>query len=113
MGNKMLKIEKTPFEVAEAVKILGEHIRVARVRRRIRQEELAQKCCISRKTLYGIEKGLPGIAIGHIFSVLWCMGLLDTAQGLAAPEHDEHGKILEAAQRKQRVRDSSDINNDF
>lgn len=109
----MTIIEPVVFEVTESLKKLGEHIRVARVRRLIRQEELAQKCGMSRKTLYAIEKGAPGIAVGRVFSVLWALGLLDSANSLASPEQDEHGKILEAAQRKQRVRDLVINDDDF
>lgn len=104
--------ENLPLEVADTVKQLGEHIRMARVRRQMRQDELADKCSISRKTLYNIENGLPGIAIGHIFSVLWALNLLDSAKALADPDADEHGKILEAARLKQRVRDA-EPDNDF
>ena len=104
--------EPVPFEVFDTLKQLGEHIRIARVRRQMRQDELADKCRISRKTLYNIENGSPGIAIGHLFSVLWALNLLDEAKRLANPDNDEHGKILEAAQRKQRVRDP-EPDNDF
>jgi transcriptional regulator with XRE-family HTH domain len=109
----MLKHRKIPFEVSEAVKRLGENIRIARVRRRIRQEDLAEKCDITRKTLYGIENGLPGIAVGNIFTVLWTLGLIESTRAIAEPDEDEHGKILEAAKQPQRVRDSSDVDNDF
>ncbi len=108
----MRTIDPLPLEVAEAVKTLGESIRTARVRRDMRQDELAAKCRISRKTLYNIENGLPGIALGHLFSVLWVLNLLDTAKHLADPEQDEHGKILEAARQKQRVREALP-DNDF
>ena len=109
----MPKISNISFEVSEAVKALGAHIRIARVRRRLRQEALAEKCGISRKTLYGIEKGLPGSAIGNIYTVLWALGLLDSTRSVAEPDMDEHGKILEAAKLPKRIRESFDIDNDF
>lgn len=109
----MIKVEQVPFEVSESIKHLGENIRVARVRRRMRQEELAEKCGVARRTVYSIEKGIPGIAVGHIFSVLWTLGLLDSAKSIAEPNQDEHGKILAAAQQGQRVRDSADVDNNF
>jgi transcriptional regulator with XRE-family HTH domain len=109
----ILKTEPVAFDVSEAVKKLGENIRVARIRRRMRQEELAEKCRISRKTLYAIEKGFPGIGIGNIFAVLWALGLLDSATSLASPDQDEHGKIMEASQQRQRVREPVVIDNDF
>ena len=92
---------------------LGDSVRLARVRRRLSQEELAQACGITRKTLYALEKGAPGATIGTAFTVLWKLGLLGTAASLADPDADEHGKILEAAQRPQRVRQPADNGNDF
>lgn len=104
-----------PQEVASAVQRLGENVRLARVRRRLSQEELAQACGITRKTLYALEKGASGASIATAFTVLWKLGLLGTAVALADPDADEHGKILEAARRPRRVRHpvDSDSNNDF
>ena len=83
------------------------------MRRRMTQDELAQACGITRKTLYALEKGSPGASIGTTFSVLWKLGLLGTTAALADPEEDEHGRILEAARRPQRVRSPVDHDNDF
>lgn len=103
-----------PFEVRKAVSSLGERIRIARIRRRMSQDELALACDISRRTLYRIESGEAGIAVGNIFAVLWKLGLLDSTSVVANPDLDEHGKILESARMPQRVRSSaSDIDNDF
>jgi DNA-binding XRE family transcriptional regulator len=101
------------MEVMSAVQRLGEDIRLARVRRRLSQEELAQACSITRKTLYALEKGAPSTTVGTAFTVLWKLGLLNSATALADPEADEHGKILEAARRPKRVRHPVDSDNDF
>lgn len=102
-----------PLEVEQAIQKLGENIRLARVRRRMSQEELAKACQITRKTLYSIETGVPGIAIGTLLSVLWALGLLDSARHVADPENDEHGKVLETARQPKRVHPSPGIDNDF
>lgn len=101
------------MEIGSAVQRLGENARLARVRRRLSQEELAQACGITRKTLYAFEKGATGTTLGTAFTVLWKLGLLDTAAALADPDADEHGKILEAARRPERVRHPVEIDNDF
>jgi len=90
--------------VQKQLKELGEHLRTARVRRHMSTEDLAQACGIGRRTLYRIENGEPGIALGTLMSVLWALGLLDTIRSVANPDTDDHGKILEAASRPQRVR---------
>jgi transcriptional regulator with XRE-family HTH domain len=101
-----------PVEVQQSVRQLGEHIRTARLRRHLSTEELAQACGIGRRTLYRIENGEPGVAVGTLLAVLWKLGLLDTVRAVADPDTDEHGKILEAARRPQRVRASA-LDNDF
>jgi hypothetical protein len=48
-----------------------------------------------------------------VLSVLWALGLLDSVKALADPDYDEHGKILEAATRPERVRAHQVLDNDF
>jgi len=104
---------KIPFEVVEAVRKLGENVRTARIRRSMTQDDLAKACKITRKTLYGIEKGSTAVSVGTLFSVLWALGLLKSATHLADPEADEHGKVLEAARRPLRIRIPAETDTDF
>ena len=114
MSNKMEPKTALPLEVTTAVKQLGENIRLARVRRRMSQQELADASKITRKTLYALENGTSGTTtMATVFAVLWKLGLLGTANALADPDADEHGKILEAARRSKRVRPATDNDNDF
>ncbi len=101
-----------PHEVRKQLEALGQRVRIARLRRRLSTEDLAQACGIGRRTLYRIENGDPGIALGSFLSVLWKLALLDTLGGVADPDTDDHGKILEAAARPQRVRAPAS-DNDF
>lgn len=98
------RIEQLPLEVRKSVELLGERIRTARLRRQLSTDELARACGMGRRTLYRIETGEPGVAMGTVLAVLWKLGLLDTVGAVAAPDDDEHGKILEAARRPRRVR---------
>jgi DNA-binding XRE family transcriptional regulator len=96
--------DPVPFAVAEQIRLLGAHVRLARVRRGLDQVELAHACHIARTTLQRIEAGSPGSAIGAIYTVLWTLGLLNTALPTADPDADEHGRTLEAAHQVKRVR---------
>lgn len=111
----MPNVEPVPFEVTETLQVLGERIRVARLRRQMTQDELAAACQLNRRTLYRIEQGAAGIAIGNICTVLWVLGLLPTVDALAHPDTDDHGKILENASRAKRARKSASHldDNDF
>ncbi len=109
----MTRASTPPLEVTTVMQRFGENVRLARVRRRMGQEELAQACGVTRKTLATIERGAAGASLATALTLLWKLGLLGTTAALADPEADEHGKILEAAQRPQRVRRPIDNGNDF
>ncbi|MBS0452624.1 MAG: helix-turn-helix domain-containing protein [Proteobacteria bacterium] len=102
-----------PREVRSRLEELGRNIRTARVRRRMRTEDLAKACGIGRRSLYRIENGEPGVALGTVMGVLWTLGLLDTFRDVANPDKDDHGKILEAASRPQRLHTPVSEDNDF
>jgi DNA-binding XRE family transcriptional regulator len=112
-GIEMPTSTAPPLEVTAAAQQLGQNVRVARVRRRMSQEELAQACGITRKTLYALEKDGNASTLGTVFTVLWKLGLLSSTAALADPDADEHGRILEAARRPRRVRQSAVVENDF
>ena len=57
---------------------LGERIKMARLRRQMSVEEVAERSGISRTTLWAIEKGSTSVAIGAYASVLHTLDKMDT-----------------------------------
>lgn len=57
------------------LKELGENIKLARLRRRISSEQMAERIGTSRKTIYNIEQGSPTVSIGSYLQVLFVVGL--------------------------------------
>ncbi len=57
------------------LKELGENIKLARLRRRISSEQMAERTGTSRKTIYNIEQGSPTVSIGSYLQVLFIVGL--------------------------------------
>ena len=53
---------------------LGEQIRMARLRRDLSSEQVAERAGIARNTLIKIENGDEGVAIGSYFRVLIVLG---------------------------------------
>ena len=53
----------------------GENIKLARLRRKLSAEQVAERANLSRPTLHSIEKGLPGVAIGSYAQVLFVLNL--------------------------------------
>ncbi|MCB8882659.1 helix-turn-helix domain-containing protein [Acidisoma cellulosilytica] len=90
----------------EELRLLGNRIRLARIRRSLTQAELAERTGFHRSTLVDLEAGKPGVSIGVMVSVLSALGL----QGRLAEvlQKDELGEELEMGARK-RARGSSDV----
>lgn len=56
---------------------LGADIRVARLRRSLTAEQVAERAGLSRLTVHRIEQGSPSVAIGSYLQVLVILGLED------------------------------------
>jgi transcriptional regulator with XRE-family HTH domain len=65
---------------------LGENIKMARKRRKLTTLQVSERANISRSTLYLIESGNPGVAMGAYFNVLRVLGLQDDFLKLAADD---------------------------
>ena len=74
---------------------LGENIKLARLRRKLSSEQVAERANISRPTLTAIEKGSPTVSIGSYIQVLFVLGLADDF--LKVANDDELGRRLQDA----------------
>lgn len=54
---------------------VGENVRLARLRRRLAAELVAERAGISRPTLRSVERGDPGVSLAVVLSVLTSLGL--------------------------------------
>ena len=61
--------------IEDSMKVLGRNIRLARLKRRLPQETLAERAGIGLSTLTKIEKGNCGVAIGTVAAVIQALGL--------------------------------------
>jgi len=72
--------------VRKVLDALGENIRLARLRRKITAEQVAERANISRKTLWAVETGSPSVAMGTYVQVLFVLGLEKDVLKLAADD---------------------------
>lgn len=74
---------------------VGEQLRLARLRRRLSAEQVAERAGIARSTLALIEKGSSSSSIETLFRILSVLGLEEDFLALA--KDDELGRRLEDA----------------
>lgn len=73
---------------------MGEQIKLARLRRNLSAELVAERAGISRATLWSVEKGTPTVAIGTYAAVLHALGGMDKDFEYIAKD-DEFGRKLQ------------------
>ena len=64
-------------DTSEILRTVGEQIRLARLRRDLTAELVAERAGISRSTLWKVESGEPGVAMGIYAAVLHALNGLD------------------------------------
>ncbi|MBE5923605.1 MAG: helix-turn-helix domain-containing protein [Lachnospiraceae bacterium] len=72
----------------DILKIMGEQIKLARLRRDLSAELVAERAGISRSSLWKVESGNPAVAIGIYAAVLHALGEMDKDLILVAKDDD-------------------------
>ncbi len=103
MPQRNLPNKGLPPEMTDSIRALGEHIRIARVRRNLTMEEMASRMFITRKTLARLEKGETGVSLAVLASALWVLGLDDNLKNIADPAQDTVGLFHERKKLPKRA----------
>ena len=93
----------------DILKIMGEQIKLARLRRDLPVELVAERAGISRSSLWKVESGNPAVAIGIYAAVLHALGEMDKDLILVAKDDDmgRHMQDLNLLTRKRASRRNS------
>ena len=86
------------------MQVVGEQIKLARLRRNLSVAQVAERATCSPLTVSRIEKGIPTVAIGIYLRVLYALQLDDDILFLA--KDDELGRALQDMNLSQRERAS-------
>ena len=81
---------------------LGDNLRMARLRRELSAEMVAERAGISRATLAAIESGVSSVSMGAWLQTLFALGLEKDL--LAVGRDDALGRILQDARLPVRMR---------
>lgn len=95
---------KLPQKLEQKMQIVGEQIKLARLRRNLTIAQVAERATCSTLTVSRIEKGSPTVAIGIYLRVLYALQLDDDILWLA--KEDELGRLLQDFNMVDRKRAS-------
>ena len=84
---------KLPRKLEQKMQVVGEQIKLARLRRNLSVAQVAERATCSPLTVSRMEKGVPTVAIGIYLRVLYTLQLDDDILSLA--KDDELGRALQ------------------
>ena len=104
-----MTMKKAAYNIVPATenifKTMGEQIKLARLRRDLSAELVAERAGISRASLWKVESGNPAVAIGIYAAVLHALGNMDRDLALVAKD-DEMGRQMQDLNLMTRKRAS-------
>lgn len=95
---------KLPRKLEQKMELMGEQIKLARLRRNLSIAQVAERATCSPLTLARIEKGSPTVSIGIYARVLYALQLDDDL--LLIAKEDTFGRTLQDLSLKHRQRAS-------
>ena len=98
-------------ETQTILETMGEQIKMARLRRKISAELIAERAGVSRATLWAVEKGASSVSVGIYAAVLHSLNGMDKDLLLIAKD-DELGRKLQDLELPIRKRAPQKRGND-
>lgn len=98
---------RLPGKLEDKMKLVGEQIRLARLRRDLSVAQVAERATCSPLTVSRIEKGVPTVSIGIYLRVLYALQLEDDI--LLIARDDVLGRQLQDIALNQRKRASKKV----
>lgn len=106
-------VQSPPYPVEDALRQLGENLRVARIRRNMTIADVAERIGTGPRAVMDAEKGKPSTGIVVYAALLWLYDQLFQLDEIAEPSKDREGLSLASAKERQRVRKGKGLDSDF
>lgn len=90
-------------DTQKILETMGGQIKMARLRRNLSTELVAERAGVSRATLWAVEKGTPTVSVGTYAAVLHALGGMDKDLELVARD-DVFGRKLQDLKLPMRKR---------
>lgn len=92
-----------PAQAVKALRELGGHLAVARVRRGESLRGWAKRIGVSVRTVQRMEAGDPGVGMGVYAAALWLIGRADALPALADPALDRGALEIDVRAARARL----------
>jgi transcriptional regulator with XRE-family HTH domain len=89
-------------KIQALLEAIGENIRLARLRRKLTAQQVAERAGITRTTLWQVEKGAGGVSMATYAQVLLVLGLENDLTQIASD--DEMGRRIQDTKLMVRKR---------
>ena len=99
----MPSIASMPLGAVRALRKMGRDLAVARRKRGISTADMAARLFVSRDTLWRLERGDPGVALGTLSTALFVLQLHERWADLIAPGTDAIGLSLDERRLPKRI----------
>lgn len=93
-----------PPKVRRSLIKLGRDVAVARKKRHLTTEMLAERVGVARTTYFKVEKGDPTVSMGVYAMTLFALGFGEVLSEIIDARHDDQGHLLDVARLPERVR---------
>ncbi|MEQ1630830.1 MAG: helix-turn-helix transcriptional regulator [Planctomycetota bacterium] len=93
-----------PLPALRALQKLGRDLALARRKRGLSTQDMADRLFVSRDTLWRLERGDPSVAMGTLATAAFVLQFHSRIADLAAPGSDAIGLDLDEDRVKKRIR---------
>ncbi len=102
-----------PYEVGQAITRLGRNLRIARLRRNLTINEVADRIGTGSRAVMDAERGKLSTGVAVYIALLWAYDLLHPLDTLADPLTDSVGLAHDQLSGRKRARSDKGLDNDF
>ncbi len=113
MARKNILTSVPPYAVEQTLHRLGANLRIARLRRNLTIEDVAEKIGTGRRAVMDAEKGKGSTSSAVYIALLWTYDLLEQIRDIADPSLDEEGLNLSLPKERARTRVKERLDNEF
>jgi len=102
-----------PYAVEHAIKMLGQNLRTARLRRGFTMAEVAERIGVGVRAVRDAENGKATSSIAVYTALLWLYDMQEAIARAADPASDKEGQLLYERKFPKRAYGRTDMDNDF